>query len=101
MSDSGFVKAPGSVHKKHECPPSNAVMFAQLQEIQTSYDTRLANQKQVIENLDGNLVLVRGDRDRLFTVLSEMKRILNHDYDASDQLELWHQLKDMVNKAVG
>jgi hypothetical protein len=35
----------------HQCPPDRVAMMARLSEIQASYDTRLANQRQVIENL--------------------------------------------------
>lgn len=99
MSD-GFVEVPGSVHKRHECPPDRVEMATRLAELEASWNTRLANQRQVITNLDEDRVRLQGQRDTLFGVLKEMQRILNHDYDASDQLELWHQLKEMVNRAV-
>jgi hypothetical protein len=45
----------GPVHESapepHQCPPDRVAMMARLSEIQASYDTRLANQRQVIENL--------------------------------------------------
>lgn len=47
----GFVEAPGSVHKKHECPPDRVVMMQNLEEITAKYNERLANQKQVVDNL--------------------------------------------------
>jgi hypothetical protein len=50
-SQRGFVEDPGSVHKKHECPPDAVAMMNRLAEVQASYDARLANQRQVIENL--------------------------------------------------
>lgn len=78
-------------------PPEVATRLAELE---ASWNTRLKNQQQVIANLDEDRVRVMGQRDTLFSVLKEMQRILTHDYDASDQLELWHQLKEMVNKAV-
>lgn len=93
-------EAPGSVHKRHECPPDRMEMARRLAELEARWNTRLANQKQVIANLEEDRVRVMGQRDTLFGVLKEMQRILTHDYDASDQLELWHQLKEMVNKAV-
>jgi hypothetical protein len=47
----GSMEAPGSVHKKHECPPDRVAMMARMEEISSSYERRLLNQKQVIDNL--------------------------------------------------
>jgi hypothetical protein len=44
-------EAPDSVHKKHECPPDRVAMMQNLEEITASYNARLVNQRQVIENL--------------------------------------------------
>lgn len=48
----GFVEAPGSVHKRHECPPDRVAMALRLEEIEKAFTRRLTHQRQVIENLD-------------------------------------------------
>ena len=47
----GVVYVPPGVNVQHECPPDRVTMLQNLTELQASYDTRLANQAQVIENL--------------------------------------------------
>lgn len=42
---------PGNVVTQHECPPDRLVMLQNLEEITARYNERLANQRQVIENL--------------------------------------------------
>lgn len=93
----GGAHPPGFSRGQYTVSPE---MRTRLAELEASWDRRLANQKQVIQNLDADRARLQEQRDALFTTLREMQRILNHDYDASDQLELWHQLKDMVNRAV-
>jgi hypothetical protein len=45
------VFVPGNVVTQHQCPPDRVAMAQNLVEIQASYNERLANQRQVIENL--------------------------------------------------
>lgn len=54
LMDSSITDAviQGITVAKHECPPDRVAMMARLEELQKGWDTRLAHQKQVIENLD-------------------------------------------------
>jgi len=65
----GFVEDPGSVHKKHECPPDRVEMVARLEEITARYNQRLENQRQVIENLSA-------DRKRLAERIETLTKVL-------------------------
>lgn len=72
----GFMETPGSVHKKHECPPDRVAMMERLEEISLNYRTSLAHQRQVIENLDH----ARKAAEDARTAWQEFGRYLATDY---------------------
>lgn len=66
----GHLFVPGNVVTQHQCPPDRVAMMQNLEEITASYNTRLANQKQVIANLSAELERL-GARIQTLTVLLE------------------------------
>lgn len=47
----GAVEAPRSARRKHECPPERVAMLERLEELEKTFNQRLVQQKEVIENL--------------------------------------------------
>lgn len=82
MSDHGpSIEVPGSVHKKHECPPDREAMMQKLVELQVSWEKRLANMKRVITNLDADRARLSARVQRLTELLESVALV--HGSDAT------------------